>query len=317
MTTKRVAKRVLSNFDFTEKGSHLALVHKDQGGAANGYPTLVMKATGKYSPEFLEKATHIQVTLTFEEFLRKFFDMWYDDAEILATMLGMQDDEEDDNYQDYVERQVEKFEILKSAHESKNKVNFLSSLDEEDYLGLLKAQETIEKAFKDAEQVAGKQPAKKTAVSKKTQSLKKKAVPADNTQENNMETIAKAQYDADIAAQQVELQKALADIKKAQEEVEVYKAKEKVELQKARKADLLGAIEIEDEAEKLFKAVGELDADKFKDVVEVIKALNAKVDNSGFFKETGSKTGNTSVVKSTQTDPVAAALVARLSNAQQ
>ena len=103
------------------------------------------------------------------------------------------------------------------------------------------------------------------------------------------ETIAKAQ--ADMAAKEVELQKALADIKKAQEEVELYKAKEKVELQKARKADLLGAIEIEDEAEKLFKAVGELDADKFKDVVEVIKALNAKVDNSGFFKETGTQQG--------------------------
>ncbi|MEG2307295.1 MAG: hypothetical protein RSB94_08150, partial [Erysipelotrichaceae bacterium] len=59
MTTenKRVAKRRLVDIDFSKEGAHLALVHKDQGGAANGYTTLVMKATDKYSPEFIQKAS--------------------------------------------------------------------------------------------------------------------------------------------------------------------------------------------------------------------------------------------------------------------
>lgn len=41
MTQQTKAKRRLTNIDFSKEGSHLALVHKDQGGSANGYSTLI------------------------------------------------------------------------------------------------------------------------------------------------------------------------------------------------------------------------------------------------------------------------------------
>lgn len=277
--TTAKAKRRLSNFDFSQEGSHLALVHKEQGGAANGYSTLIMKATGKYTPEFIQKVAHVQVTLTFEEFLAKFFDMWYTDAKVLATMLGMQDEDEEEGdwYKNHVAEQVDKFEILKSGHESENKLDFLASLGETDYLAVLKNQESFEKAL-----------------------LTYKAHAAVHNEETPMpdsakpELIAKAQYD--------EVQKAFDDqkveLQKATEVIEKYKQAEKAQVAKARQDTLLGAIEAPAEAEKLFKAVGELSDEGFQAVVEVVKALNAKVDDNDLFVEKGSPTEGEQVQKS-------------------
>ncbi len=297
----RKAKRRLTDISFENEGAHIALVHKDQGGAASGYSTLLMKATNKYSPEFIQKATQVQVTLTFEEFLRKFFGMWYDEAEILATMLGMEDGDDEDGYQDYVERQVSSFQILKSAYESENKVDFLSNLSEQDYLSVLETQEKIEKAFKEADQGiehkvqgVGKQPESKT-VNKQNKQKAGKAVPKeDNDMSGAPETIEKAQYDA----KEVELQKALEEIQKAKQEIEAFKAKEKQAIEKAREAEIKEAVADEVEATKLFKAVKDLEDEAFKDVVGVVKALSAKLDDSELFHEKGSKEEGVKVAKS-------------------
>lgn len=301
MTTQTPkAKRKLTNFDFSEEGSHLALVHKDQGGAANSYSTLVTKATGKYSKEFLIKAAEVKVTLSFEEFLRKFFDMWYEDAKILATMLGMQEDEEkeDDWYQNYVSDQVEKFEILKAAHEAENKIEFCANLEEEDYLSVLKNQEMVEKAFKESQQSGGQKP--KVESKKKTPaSVNKKATTAVHNKENNMSgdnpaMIEKAQYDA--------IQKALDEqkeqLEKATKALADFEAKEKEAVAKARKADILAAVDVEETAEKVFKAIGDLAPEAFADVVEVLKSLNTKVETSAFFVEKGTKAEGEKVAKS-------------------
>lgn len=305
MAEQRKATRRLTDIDFSKDGSHLALVHKDQGGAASGYSTLIMKATDKYSPEFIQKATQVQVTLTFEEFLRKFFNMWYDEAEILATMLGMEDDDEEDGYQDYVERQVSSFQILKSAYESENKVDFLSNLSEQDYLSVLETQEKIEKALeasptiepsedKSKVQGVGKQPESKT-VNKQNKQKAGKAVPKeDNNMSGTPETIEKAQYDA----KEVELQKALEEIKKAKQEIEAFKAKEKQAIEKAREAQIKEAVADEAEATKLFKAVKDLEDEAFTDVVGVVKALASKLDDSELFHEKGSKEEGVKVAKS-------------------
>lgn len=305
MTEQRKAKRKLTDINFENEGSHLALVHKDQGGAASGYSTLIMKATNKYSPEFIQKATQVQVTLTFEEFLRKFFNMWYEEAEILATMLGMEDDDEENGYQDYVERQVASFQILKSAYESDNKVDFLSNLSEQDYLSVLETQEKIEKALeasptiepsedKSKVQGVGKQPESKT-VNKQNKQKAGKAVPKeDNNMSGTPETIEKAQYDA----KEVELQKALEEIQKAKQEIEAFKAKEKQAIEKAREAEIKEAVADEVEATKLFKAVKDLEDEAFKDVVGVVKALSAKLDDSDMFHEKGSKEEGVKVAKS-------------------
>ena len=330
MTDKVKAKRKLTDINFEKEGSHLALVHKVQGGGANGRTTLVMKATDKYSPEFIEKASQVKVTLSLPDFLEKFFHVWGEDAELLATLFGYEPSEDDseeystqsfwswyrekamehgavDSWGDpitratsqdrkeWIEDQLQGIEILKSATLAKGSAGFINSLTEEQYLNLLKDQQFIEKSFKlqevkkDLDGESGGKPTK--GVNPK----QTKASKAD-TQEKEMtqETIEKAQYDA----KEVELQKALADIQKAKEEIELFKAKEKEAVEKAREAEVVAAVVDVDASAKLFKAVKDLDAEAFKDVVDVVKALTAKVDESEMFKEKGSPEEGVKVAKS-------------------
>ena len=148
----RKAKRKLSNIDFETEGSHIALVSKQQGGPASGADyALVMKSRG-FSEEFIEKVQQVRVTMELPDFLKKFFGMYYEDAEILARMMGYEKPEQEEKaevetYEDYIESRMEAFEILKSAHDSDNLAAVLSELDEEQYLAMLKDQELIEKAF--------------------------------------------------------------------------------------------------------------------------------------------------------------------------
>lgn len=74
------AKRRLSDFDFSGSDAAVALVNKGQGGAANGYKTLITKATD------------VVVELSMAEFLTRFADMWSSDAQMVSTMLGFSDD---------------------------------------------------------------------------------------------------------------------------------------------------------------------------------------------------------------------------------
>lgn len=328
MTDKVKAKRKLTDINFEKEGSHLALVHKVQGGGANGRTTLVMKATDKYSPEFIEKASQVKVTLSLPDFLGKFFHIWGDDAEILATLFGYTPSEDDsgeyeqesfwcwyrkkaakegnldywgdpltsatdEDRKQWLSEQLQGIEILKSATLAKGSADFINSLTEEQYLGLLKDQQFIEKSFKlkeTSDDVSGKSGGKPNTGSKPKQTKASKA----DTQEKEMETIEKAQYDA----KEVELQKALADIQKAKEEIELFKAKEKEALEKAREAEVVAAVVDVDASAKLFKAVKDLDAEAFKDVVDVVKALTAKVDESEMFKEKGSPEEGVKVAKS-------------------
>ena len=330
MTDKVKAKRKLTDITFEHEGAHLALVHKVQGGAASGYKTLVMKSVDNRSPEFIEKASQVKVTLSLPDFLEKFFHVWGEDAELLATLFGYEPSEDDseeystqsfwswyrekamehgavdswgdpitrptsEDRKEWVEDQLQGIEILKSATLAKGSADFINSLTEEQYLGLLKDQQFIEKSFKlqevkkDLDGESGGKPTK--GVNPK----QTKASKAD-TQEKEMtqETIEKAQYDA----KEVELQKALADIQKAKEEIELFKAKEKEAVEKAREAEVVAAVVDVDASAKLFKAVKDLDAEAFKDVVDVVKALTAKVDESEMFKEKGSPEEGVKVAKS-------------------
>jgi len=148
----RKAKRKLSNIDFETEGSHIALVSKQQGGPASGADyALVMKAKG-FSQEFIEKVQQVRVTMELPDFLRKFFSLYGEDAEILARMMGYEYPESEEkevaeSYEDYIESRMEAFEIIKAAYETDNLASVLSELDEDEYIALLKDQEQLEKAF--------------------------------------------------------------------------------------------------------------------------------------------------------------------------
>lgn len=324
MTTKRTAKRKLSNFDFSKEGSHIALVHKDQGGAANGYSTLITKATEKYSPEFIQKMQLIRVTMELDDFLEKFFGLWESDAKVLAAMMGYQEEPEgqgepantynddsfyewysdklensgerwveptDADYREWIAARLSGFEIVKGAYEAESQVDFLAALKEEDYLTLLKDQERLEKALSNEgkkgllDSLGGKKPIEKEANTSKV--ISKKASKAVNTEENNMS----GNNPETIEKSQYEaILKQLNDtqeqLEKASEALALVEKQKKEQLAKARKEELVGVVG-EADAEQLFKAVGELDAEPFETVVTVLKSLSEKVDTSDLFIEKG------------------------------
>jgi hypothetical protein len=326
MTQQRKAKRRLSDFDFSKEGSHIALVHKDQGGAANGYETLIMKSTANFSQEFIQKAQRVKVEMELPEFLMRFYGMWYeDDAKELAKLFGWVDYSDvadkvedaiegersvelvDSNPTDYVKTKLQDLDNLVSVAKASTKegkidtallANTLASLTEEQYLMLLEDQASVEKALKSG----GKKPNKK--VVDKEQPIVKKADKAVHKEEKQMtDKVAEQEVDVVAKAQYDEIQKAFKEqeeqLQKATAMLEEFKQKEKEQIQKAREATLLAAVEAKDTAEKLFKAVGELEQEQFDVVVEVVKSLVQKASDTDMFKEVGSQQEGEQVHKST------------------
>lgn len=155
----RKAKRKLSEFDFSSEDSHLALVGPSVGGPANERTTLIFKASNKFSDETILKMQQIQVTMELPEFLRKFFDLWYDDAEVLARLMGYVPEKEDepeneesyeDYYESYIQEKLQSYTVIKSLKNSKDLLSSISELNEKDYLALLQDQEKIEKSLKES-----------------------------------------------------------------------------------------------------------------------------------------------------------------------
>lgn len=160
MATQRKAKRKLSDISFEKEGAHVALTSKQQGGPANGHDYALVLKANKFSEEFVQKMQQVRVTMELPDFLRKFFGMYGDDAEILAYMMGyvepaetqaMEVAEAEEDYQDWIKSKMEAFEILKSANEADSLADVLSTLDETEYLAMLNDQERIEKAFEELE----------------------------------------------------------------------------------------------------------------------------------------------------------------------
>jgi hypothetical protein len=184
--TPRIAKRRLSEISFNHEGAHLALVHKEQGGAANGYETLIMKSAANFSDEFVTKIQQVRVTMELDDFLEEFFCLYEDDAGLLAAMMGYKEpaageepagtwmddsfyswwreqlpdgqdpwmvDPTQADYQKYIAARLQGIEILKSLRNSDSLASVISKMNEDQYLTLLRDQERIEKALATKESV--------------------------------------------------------------------------------------------------------------------------------------------------------------------
>ncbi len=287
MENKQKAKRKLKGFDFAKEGAAVALVGPSVGGPANGIPTLIAKANN-FSPEFIQKMQQIQVTYELPEFLRKVFGMYYEDAEVLAKMLGYvePEDEEtedyDDWYENYIEEKLQSFTIIKSLHEAKNLPEALAQLTEQDYLDVLNDQVLIEKALKefDAKSNASansvekpvEAPASKVNKSKKEKQM---ATP-EMVEKEKLTAIEKALND-----QKVELEKALAQVKQYEDEKKEAIVKSKTEAVKA-------VVKDEKQAAVVVKAALALDSQEdFDALVAVFKSMNDLLEKSGLFQEQG------------------------------
>jgi len=301
MTIK--ATRKLTNFNFDVAGAHIALVGPSVGGAANGHTTLLTKSTKDITTKEVEKATEVNVTMNIVDFLTTFFDLWYDDAIVLAKIMGLDTEPEVDTeeyhnwYEDWINERVEAVTIMKSLvvdkelDEIKKSVAELSS---KDYLAVLSTQVMFEKNFESVKADIKKSSTQKEEGVTAPENLIKGVISpsVDNKKEEDTmsEFISKAAHQTAIekavkeavAEKDVLLTKALEQVKELETE--------KVEaLSKARK-DAIDSVEKDaGEAEQLFKSLSEVSDEVFEVVLKALKKEKEKVEQSDLLKEVGSQ----------------------------
>ncbi len=284
MTQK--AKRKLSEISFDHEGAHLALCSKSQGAANNWNKALIMKGHN-FSPEFIQKMQQIQVTYELPEFLRKVMGLYYEDAEVLARMLGYvkpeEEEDSDDWYENYIEEKLQSFTILKSLHEAKSLPDALSKLTEQDYLGVLQDQFEIEKALKEFD---SKKSDTSTKVESKVEASASKQAKKNKGKQMTQETemVEKAKFveiQKQFEDQKVALEKALEQINKIEQEKKEAIVKSKTDAVKA-------VVKDEKQAAVVVKAALALeDQADFDALVEVFKSMNALIEKSALFVEQG------------------------------
>jgi hypothetical protein len=296
--TKKKATRKLKSFDFSTEDSAVALVGPSVGSAANGHTTVLFKSVGtNRSEDFIKKAQQIQVTLEIPEFLQKFFGLWYEDARVLAALMGYVEDSPEDElststYEDYIQEKISSFKILKSVQDGANLAKTLMSLSEEEHLTLLKDQEYLESIMKQVNAV--NEPVSGSVKNKETTMLEN----VETVTKSQFETVQKALDDKEVA-----LQKALADI-------EVLQKAQKEAVRKARFDKTVDALKDEGVATVVFKAVGLVESDEdFAEIIKALGDLQSKVEKSALFVEQGAS-------GDVQEDPVQESAVAKLVKAR-
>lgn len=296
--TNTKKKRILKDITFESDNSHIALVGPAVGGPANGQDfALIMKALN-YSKETVEKMQQVRVTLELPDFLRKFFGMYYEDAEVLARVLGYeppaQDDTYDENlYQRYLDDKVAAIEIMKQFKD-KNETEILSSIKENDYLNILKVQEEFEKGLNVIKEIVKESKAddkseKDTSivkeVGKSTEvSTSKTTQELENSMTEKVEMVEKSVY----VTLEKALEEAKTELQKAKETIAQFEQKEKEMVRKARMEKLTTAVKNKDKAEVLFKAVGLVESEEeFDVVVKSLAEMTAAIDKSDLMEEKG------------------------------
>lgn len=263
--------RRLSEIKFEHEGAHVALVGKHQGGPANGITTLITKATNNITQEQVEKASSVVVEMQFPEFLRKFFGMYWDDAEVLSAAMGYGRTEYPDvNEKDWIDQRVESINIMKSVYRAQDVEKALAALTPEQTLAILKDQEMLEKALEVVPETKLPQ------------------------EESQLETILKSAHEEFVTKAVSEavavVQKALdaqAEVLKAAEaKLELFAVAEAEAVAKSRK-EKLAAVVAADRVEELFKSLAPLDAEAFEAVVATFSVQKAAEAESDMFKVAG------------------------------
>lgn len=307
------AKRRIKALDFTGENAAVALVSKDQGGAANGSETLVIKSKN-VSVEYLEKMQAVKVTMDTPEFLRRFFGLWDSDAEVLAAMMGYKEEVEtpEMEVQDWVQERLQAFEIIKSLHEATDLDQALAALNEQQYLAFLMDQEIIEKAIKESESVNAEDgnstiasvenkveaPASEVKLTK-GKTMPKAQVASDV--DTSVELVEKAKFDA-LESASVELQKALdtqkVELQKAMETIAAFEAEKKQAVIKSKQSAVSAIVKDEKQAAVITKAALLIeDQADFEGFVSVIKQMQEQVEKSALFQEQGASLEGTEQIQ--------------------
>lgn len=118
------------------KSRGIALTHRDQGYSANNrHVSLLTKSEvdpSKLTVDIIKSLEQVQLTISMEEYLRRFFHLWSGDAELLTKVLGMktefeqeiEDNPPDDDswaaewnerHQEYLDQKLSSVTLIKKA----------------------------------------------------------------------------------------------------------------------------------------------------------------------------------------------------------
>lgn len=279
-TTK--AKARLKDLTFDHDNAHLALCSKEQG-AANNQENAVIFKSANFSKELIEKAQRVQVTMELPDFLEKFFDMWYSDAQVLARLMGYVPEEEEYEYTDWIQERVDSFELLKSLHEAKSLPEEMAKLSEDQISQILDDQEMIVKSLKEFEssQMLENKVGSPTANSGPTGTKK---IKKEKKMTQEVETIEKSKY--------VEIEKAMQaqaeELLKAREMLATIEKAEKALILKTKTDAVAAVVHDEKHVATIMKAAAMLDnTEDFDALLEVFKSITVAVEKSALFNEQG------------------------------
>lgn len=282
------------------KSKGIALCHKLQGYGANNRPiSLLMKSElspDQLTEDVIKALRQVTLEISFEEYLRRFFDMWSCDAENLAFILGFKTEWEEyleqcepeqvDNYREFMEERLSYITLLKAANDGKTDFTL-----EEEY-ELIKAQQQFEKALKmqpeekDLDK-AGNKPA-----------AEPEKVPAEPAQQDpakpETEPAAEPATQPDPVDHDPEEQHEAVDVTKSQEYIDLLKRYEEMEARVAKADEIIkAAVEVRrKEAEDLLKSFVFVNDEQVASlidfvmdesnaaIVEVMKAANQMIEEA-------------------------------------
>lgn len=280
-TTK--AKARLKDLTFDHDNAHLALCSKEQG-AANNQENAVIFKSANFSKELIEKAQKVQVTMELPEFLRRFFSLYWDDAEVLARLMGwVPEDDDEEEYTDWIQERVDSFELLKSLHEAKSLPEEMAKLSEDQISQILDDQEMIVKSLKEFEssQMLENKVGSPTANSGPTGTKK---IKKEKKMTQEVETIEKSKY--------VEIEKAMQaqaeELLKAREMLATIEKAEKALILKTKTDAVNAVVKDAKHAETVLKAALALEKQEdFDALVNVFKSMQEVIEKSAGFTEVG------------------------------
>ncbi|UTC25194.1 structural protein [Pectobacterium phage vB_PcaM_P7_Pc] len=144
------------------KSRGIALTHRDQGYSANNrHVSLLTKSEvdpEKLTVDIIKSLEQVQLTISMEEYLRRFFHLWSGDAELLTKVLGMktefeqsiEDNPPDDSWeaewnerhQEYLEQKLSSVTLIKKA-KAGDELSLLEQFE------LIKARKDFEEGCRD------------------------------------------------------------------------------------------------------------------------------------------------------------------------
>jgi len=316
MTAKTVkTKRVLKNIDFSKDKSHIALTSTAQGGPCSGADYALVLKGSNFSQETIEKIQQIQVTMELPDFLRKFFSVYYEDAEVLARMMGYVTPEKEPEeytdtwYEDYVQSKLDSFTILKSLKESDNVASVLATLDEKQYLLMLTDQATLEKALnkKESELVALATESDNSTHASVEKSVEVSTSKSTKSKEPNMTKeikvddttkIEKSATELSLELLQKSFDESRVELQKAQELIAEFKKEKQEQIVKSKTAQFTAVIKDEKLLAPIVKAALTLESeDDFASFLAAITSMQANIETtqgfiekSALFQEQGAST---------------------------